>query len=98
MHRPGMNFTTCCGTEMLYTYVREEGYGNLKSKLQKYLEKKLLNKYCDPDETEVAIKFRYKLPNGKFLAVDVLFSPYWETKELFLADMEKVEPPEERFK
>ena len=93
-----MNFTTCCGTEMPYTYVIEEGYENLKRKLQEYLGESLLDKYCNPDETEVAIKFRYRLPNGKFLEVDVLFSPYWETEEKFLEDMAKIEPPEERFR
>ena len=80
-----------------YQEVIDNGYEELQEKIKSYLARELRPNYTYKGVTNVAIQFRYKLPEKGYLDVDLLLSPYWETTESYLADLAKIESPLERF-
>ena len=72
--------------------VVEDGYGEIQDKLEEYLEKQLFPHYTYCGRTHVAIQFTYKQ-----LEIDLLLSPYWETKAEYYQAMRVIPDPDDRF-
>ena len=95
-----LHFTTI-GHVILYTGIdfmaaSKDGYGDLQEKIKTYLERELAPNYTHRDDTKVAIKFRYTLPETGYLDVDLLLSPHWKDEESYYADLAQIKPPIKR--
>ena len=67
--------------------VVENGHDETLEKLKTYVEKELSPHYKYSDTTKVALQFSYK-----GIDVDLLLSPYWETRGEYYHDLAQVEP------
>lgn len=70
------------------------GYEDYLDDIKSYLEEKPNIQF--KGQTKVAINFNYKLCEGGDLDIDLLLSPYWESKEALYADLEFIQPPIKR--
>ena len=68
------------------------------TKIERYLSQNLGRPYTRDEIRGVAIKFKYSIPEGGNLSVDLLLSPYVESEEEFCQFLRKVEPPLERLR
>ena len=76
-----------------YAEVVEDGYEEIQDKLEDYLEKRLSPDYMYSGRTNVAVKFQYR-----GIEVDLLLSPFWETRRDYYDAMQQIKVPEDRFK
>ena len=65
----------------------QNGYDHLLDKIESYLEIKLSPHYTYEGKTDVAITFKYALPEGGSLKIDLLLSPYWSSREAYFRDL-----------
>ena len=72
--------------------VIQNGYDDIQDKLENYMKKHLSPHYKYCDRTHVAVKFTYKQ-----LEVDLLLSPYWDTREEYYTFMRKIQHPRDRY-
>ena len=71
----------------------ENGYDDTLKKVKEFLEKNLAPYYTFENTTEVAIKFKYEHPDVGSLDVDLLLSPFFETKEAFFCGLLDIDDP-----
>jgi hypothetical protein len=68
----------------------------LQEKIEAYLSRELAPNYTHLGNTHVAVQFKYKLPEGGYLDVDLLLSPYWESQDSYYSDLAQIKPPIKR--
>lgn len=72
---------------LTYEEADRNGYDDTLEKIKHYLKEELSPSYTYLETTDVALEFRYELPEGGYLKVDLLLSPYWTGKEAYLRDL-----------
>lgn len=86
--------TIITGAGITYEKALSDGYyDDLKRKINAYLTRELSPNYTYLGETSVAVQFKYRLPEKGYLDVDLLLSPYWESREHYWRDLAKIHPP-----
>ena len=73
-------------TEIKFREVVKTGYGETLKKLKIYMEKELSSHYSYSGTTTVALQFKYE-----GMDVDLLLSPYWETRREYYHDLAQIE-------
>ena len=77
--------------------VDNDGYEDVLMKLKEYLKMTLGDdNYTQEDQSKVALRFNYQVPEGGDVDVDLLLSPFWKSEDDFFNDLAHVIYPIKR--
>ena len=78
--------------------LEKEDNGRLKKKINAYLSQALSPNYTYLGSTSVTVQFKYRLPEKGYLNVDLMLSPYWESREQYWRDLAQIHPTIQRLR